>query len=190
MARSSKAILLALTGLAAVALAFAAGRVDPNNPTGSHGLIVIDKIGRHIRFFDPSTFQEISSVEVGVAPHDVAISPDHKFAYIPVYGDGVYGRNPHPGHNVAIIDLASRKVAGMIDVSPYQAPHGIQIDDAGRSTSLAISAASCWSSIRKPAASKPPSTPKAPATGPPYFPTPAKPTSSTRTTGSSSPSST
>ena len=69
---------------------------------------------------------------MGVAPHDVAISPDHKTAYIPVYGDGVYGRNPHPGHTIAIIDLASRQVSGTIDVSPYQAPHGIQIDSAGK----------------------------------------------------------
>src|SRR6202167_5676411 len=127
----NKGAFVAITGLAAVALAFAAGRVDPNNPTGTRGLIVIDKIGRHVRFLDPSTFQEISSLEVGVAPHDVAISPDHKTAYIPVYGDGVYGRNPHPGHTIAIIDLESRQVAGTIDVSPYQAPHGIQIDDAG-----------------------------------------------------------
>src|SRR5580693_8583777 len=97
--------LLAVTGLAAVALTFAAGRVDLNNPTGTQGLIVIDKIGRHVRFLNPTTFQEISSIEVGVAPHDVAISPDHKTAYIPVYGDGVYGRNPHPGHTIAIIDL-------------------------------------------------------------------------------------
>lgn len=118
--------------LAAAALVFAAGRVDPNNPTGTHGLIVIDKIGRHVRFYDPSTFKEISNLEVGVAPHDVAISPDHKTAYIPVYGDGVYGRNPHPGHTIAIIDLASRQVSGTIDVSPYQAPHGIQIDSAGK----------------------------------------------------------
>jgi YVTN family beta-propeller protein len=132
MARSSKGILFALTGMAAVALVFAAGRVDPNNPTGSHGLIVIDKIGRHVRFFDPSKFKEISNLEVGVAPHDVAISPDHKFAYVPVYGDGVYGNNPHPGHTIAIIDLATRQVAGTIDVSPYQAPHGIQIDAAGK----------------------------------------------------------
>jgi DNA-binding beta-propeller fold protein YncE len=124
-----KGASLALAGFAAVALVFAAGRVDPNNPTGTHGLIVIDKIGRHVRFFDPSTFKEISNLEVGVAPHDVAISPDHKTAYIPVYGDGVYGRNPHPGHTIAIIDLASRQVAGTIDVSPYEAPHGIQIDD-------------------------------------------------------------
>ena len=94
-------------------------------------MIVIDKIGRHVRFLDPSTYKEISNLDVGVAPHDVAISPDHKFAYIPVYGDGVYGRNPHPGHTIAIIDLTTRQLAGTIDVSPYQAPHGIQIDAAG-----------------------------------------------------------
>src|SRR5277367_6168590 len=128
---TNKGAFLAITGLAAVTLVYASGRVDPNNPTGTHGLIVIDKIGRHVRFLDPSNFQEISNLEVGVAPHDVAISPDHKFAYIPVYGDGVYGRNPNPGHTIAIIDLEARKVAGTIDVSPYQAPHGIQIDDAG-----------------------------------------------------------
>jgi YVTN family beta-propeller protein len=132
MARSLKDVLLAFTGLAAVTLVFASSLIDPNNPTGTHGLIVIDKIGRHVRFFDPSNFKEISNIEVGVAPHDVAISPDHKTAYIPVYGDGVYGSNPHPGHIVAIVDLTSRQVAGKIDVSPYQAPHGIQIDNAGK----------------------------------------------------------
>jgi YVTN family beta-propeller protein len=111
--------------------ALTAARLDPNNPTGSSGLVLIDKLGHFVRFFDPSTFKEISSVEVGITPHDLAISPDHKTVYTPVYGDGVYGRNPHPEHHIAIIDLASRKVTGMIDVSPYQAPHGIQIDDAG-----------------------------------------------------------
>ena len=129
---TQKGAFLAILGLAAVALVFAAARVDPNNPTGTHGLLVIDKIGRHLRFFDTSKFQEISNLEVGVAPHDLAISPDHKTAYVTVYGDGVYGKNPHPGHTIAIIDLASRQVAGTIDVSPYQAPHGIQIDDAGK----------------------------------------------------------
>src|SRR5579863_1399674 len=131
---TKKRAFLGLAGLAAAVAAFAAGSVDLNNPTGTHGLLVIDKIGRHVRFFDPSTFQEIpnSALDVGVAPHDLAISPDHKFAYVPVYGDGVYGRNPNPGHTIAIIDLASRQVAGTIDVSPYQAPHGIQIDDAGQ----------------------------------------------------------
>lgn len=131
MSRCLRVLPIALAALVTAAIAFAAPRVDPNNPTGDHGLIVIDKIGRHVRFFDPTTFQEISNLEVGVAPHDLAISPDHRTAYVPVYGDGVYGKNPHPGHTIAIIDLPLRKVTGMIDVSPYQAPHGIQIDAAG-----------------------------------------------------------
>lgn len=124
-------ILFSLVVLSILAGGLTASSLDPNNPTGTSGLVLIDKLGHFVRFFDPATFKEISSVEVGVTPHDLAISPDHKTVYTPVYGDGVYGRNPHPEHHVAIIDLASRKVTGMIDVSPYQAPHGIQIDEAG-----------------------------------------------------------
>jgi YVTN family beta-propeller protein len=115
----------------AAAVLPAASLVDPNNPTGTHGLLLIDKMGRHVRFFDPLSYKEVSNLDVGVAPHDFAFSPDHKQVYVPVYGDGVYGNNPHPGHTVAIIDLASRQVAGMIDVSPYEAPHGIQADNSG-----------------------------------------------------------
>ena len=117
--------------LPALGGALKAASLDPNNPTGNTGLVLIDKLGHHVRFFDPRTFKEISSVEVGITPHDLAISPDHKTIYTPVYGDGIYGRNPHPAHTIAIIDLPTRTVTGMIDVSPYQAPHGIQIDDAG-----------------------------------------------------------
>jgi len=113
------------------ALSAAAASPNPNIPTGSAGLMMIDKIGRQVRFFDPASLKEISSVEVGVAPHDFAISPDHTFAYIPVYGDGIYGRNPNPGHTIAVVDLAARKVDGIIDISPYRAPHGIQIDKTG-----------------------------------------------------------
>ena len=115
-------------------LIFATGtraETDLNNPTGTQGLILIDKLGSHVRFFDPSTYEEISNLPVGVNPHDLAISTDHKTAYVPIYGDGIYGRNPHPGHEIAIIDLEARRVSGTIDVSPYQAPHGIQIDSAG-----------------------------------------------------------
>jgi YVTN family beta-propeller protein len=125
MSRMSTLVLIIVSSLSAATLA------DPNSPTGTHGLLLIDKLGAHVRFFDPSTFKEIASLEVSVNPHDLAISPDHSTAYVPIYGDGVYGRNPHPGHEIAIIDLNAKKVVGTIDVSPYQAPHGIQIDRNG-----------------------------------------------------------
>ncbi|HEX4594497.1 MAG TPA: hypothetical protein VH157_09485 [Bryobacteraceae bacterium] len=119
--------LLTLLILPAVILA-----ADLNNPTGSHGLVLIDKRGAHVRFVDPSTYKELSNLEIGDAPHDLAISPDHQTVYIPIYGDGVYGKNPHPGHTIAVIDLATRQVTATIDVSPYIAPHGIQVDSRGK----------------------------------------------------------
>jgi YVTN family beta-propeller protein len=126
------AILVSTAGLVSTACLAMAAPPDLNDPTGSQGLMMIDKLGRHIRFFNPATLMEISNFEIATAPHDFAITADHKTAYVPIYGDGVYGRNPNPGHTIAIIDLVGRKVAGNIDVSPYQAPHGIQIDAAGK----------------------------------------------------------
>jgi YVTN family beta-propeller protein len=120
----------ALLGLS-VAGALPAAKVDLNNPTGKTGVIMIDKLGTHVRFFDPATWKETANIEVGMNPHDFVLSADHKTAYIPIYGDGIYGRNPHPGHEVVIVDMAGKKQVGSIDVSPYMAPHGIQIDAAG-----------------------------------------------------------
>jgi len=104
---------------------------EVNNTTGTQSLIMIDKLGSLVRFFDPVTHKEISNLAIDGTPHELAISPDRKTAYVPNYGDGVYGRNPNPGHTIAVIDLATRKVRATIDISPYVAPHGVQVDAAG-----------------------------------------------------------
>src|SRR5258706_4442453 len=96
-------------------LLVAAG-VELNHPTGSKGLFLVDKLGAHLRFFDPVTFQEQASIEVATNPHDFAFSADHKLGYVPIYGDGVYGKNPHPGHEIDIVDLVARKVVGTVDL--------------------------------------------------------------------------
>jgi len=119
-------IVLAIAAIPAIA-----ALLDPNNPTGTGGLIMIDKRGGLVRFFDPATLKEVGTLQLEAPPHELAISPDHKTAYVPLYGDGVYGANPHPGHQIVAIDLGARKVIGTIDVSPYQAPHGLQVDNNG-----------------------------------------------------------
>jgi DNA-binding beta-propeller fold protein YncE len=127
--------LLLLTVLSITGQHSATG-ADLGSPTGTNGLIMVDKVGGHVRFFDPATDRELASFvpgpDVSIKPHELAISPDHKTGYVTIYGDGVYGRNPHPGHTIAIIDLASHQMVGSIDLSPYQAPHGIQVDASGR----------------------------------------------------------
>jgi YVTN family beta-propeller protein len=123
------AVTLAATAVAALTVT-AAGR-DANNVTGSSGLVMIDKRGNLVRFFDPTTLKETGTLDIGGPPHELAISPDHRTAYIPIYGDGVYGANPHPGHVIAVVDLATRKLTGTIDVSPSIAPHGLKVDASG-----------------------------------------------------------
>jgi YVTN family beta-propeller protein len=127
--RTRVCALLIVFGIAVAMTAAAA--LDPNNPTGTAGLIMIDKVGGFVRFFDPATLKELSSLKLEAPPHELAISPDHKTAYIPLYGDGVYGNNPNPGHKIVAIDLTTRQVSATIDVSPYQAPHGLQVDSNG-----------------------------------------------------------
>jgi DNA-binding beta-propeller fold protein YncE len=117
--------------LIAVAVGAAATAEGLNHTTGTRGLLLIDKLGGHVRFFDPATFAERSNIELPKNPHDFALSADHRFAYVPIYGPGVYNRNPEPGHELYVIDLAERKVAKAIDLTPYRSPHGVQIDSSG-----------------------------------------------------------
>lgn len=102
-----------------------------NHTTGTQGVLLIDKLGGHVRFFDPLTLTERSNIELPKNPHDFALSADHRFAYVPIYGPGIYNRNPEPGHELYVLDLAERKVAKVIDLSPYRSPHGVQIDANG-----------------------------------------------------------
>jgi YVTN family beta-propeller protein len=120
--------LLALLFAAAL---LTAATVALNHPTGTTGIFMVDKLGAKLRFFDAATLEEKAVIDVATNPHDFVFSADHKLAYVPIYGDGVYGRNPHPGHEVDIVDLAAHQVIGVIDIAPYQAPHGVQIDANG-----------------------------------------------------------
>lgn len=129
---------LLLFALAPIALPTLAQTHAPplNHPTGAHGLIMVDKVGGRVLFFGPTGDQELSELHPSddprLRPHELAISPDGRTAYVSVYGDGIFGNNPHPGHTIAVIDLASHRMLGSIDVAPYRAPHGLQVDATGR----------------------------------------------------------
>ncbi len=103
-----------------------------NNPTGRRGLIAVDKVGGKVRFYDPSTFKEVAALDVDKLPHEVAIAPDHRTAYVSIYGPGIFGNNPTPAQTIVVIDLASRAITGTISVAPYFAPHGMMIAADGR----------------------------------------------------------
>jgi YVTN family beta-propeller protein len=124
-------LLRKLAVLLLAALAVPAFGKSINHPTGTQGLLLIDKLGGQIRFADPVTYKELSSFAVPKNPHDFVLTADHSRAYVTIYGAGVYGKNPEPDHRIYVIDMAKQAVADVIDIAPYRAPHGIQIDNSG-----------------------------------------------------------
>ena len=101
--------------------------------TGTAGLVAVDKVGNKIRFYDPRSLREISHFDAPEpCAHELAISYDHKTAFMPLYGDGVYGGNKNPNNKVLVVDLASRKLADVIVLGDYVAPHGMVATRGGK----------------------------------------------------------
>ncbi len=105
----------------------------PNFMTGADGVIAVDKIANKILFLSASTYETTLTLS-GFAPrvHEVAVSPDRKMAYVPIYGDGKHGDNPNPGHLIAVFDLKARRHIGDISTAPYLAPHGLRWGSEGQ----------------------------------------------------------
>lgn len=99
---------------------------------GSQGLIAVDKMGAKILFLDARTF-ETQKVLDGFqhTVHELLVVPETGLAYVPIFGDGIHGRNPNPGHTLCIIDLAKQAHVGDIDLSPYIAPHTLKLGPDG-----------------------------------------------------------
>ena len=106
---------------------------DGNFLTGSNGLIAIDKVGNQVLFLDPASYETVLTLD-GFAPrvHELLVAPDHATAYVPIYGDGIHGKNPHPGHLIALFDLKARRHMGDFSTSPYLAPHGLRWGPQGQ----------------------------------------------------------
>ena len=61
--------------------------------------------------------------EGGITGHEVIASPDGKSAYVPIYGSSGVGKPGTDGHDMVVIDLASRKVVHTVDFGHGVRPH-------------------------------------------------------------------
>jgi len=100
--------------------------------SNARGMIAVDKMGAKILFLDPATY-ETQKVLDGFqrTVHELLIVPETGLAYVPIYGDGIHGRNPNPGHLLCIIDLEKQAHVGDIDLRPYIAPHTLKLGPDG-----------------------------------------------------------
>ena len=103
------------------------GNVMASDPSAV--LVVLDTTGASASFLDPDTLTKITQVRLGPGPVEIALSPDGLTAYVALYGGG--DPSPTPGHQVAAIDMKTRKLTRLIDVKPHQTPWGIAIEPGG-----------------------------------------------------------
>jgi DNA-binding beta-propeller fold protein YncE len=106
---------------------------NSNNSTGKvEGMIAVDKIGTKVLFLNPQNFK--TEVVIDGFPrtvHELLVVPETGFAYVPIFGDGIHGRNPNPQHHLCVFDLHKRAHVATIDLRPYIAPHTLKLGPDG-----------------------------------------------------------
>jgi len=108
-----------LTAGAAVTLAMGAAT------NGSGPVLLVANQGDHtLSVVDPVAGKEIATIPVGgVTGHEVEVSPDGKFAYVPIYGNSGVGAPGTNGSTMSVIDIAARKVVSTVDFGHGVRPH-------------------------------------------------------------------
>jgi len=105
--------------------------------TTAQVLIVLNKSDHEAALVDPSTYQVVAKLPTGQGPHEAAVSPDGRFAYVTNYGSfAVFreGERPQmqPGNTLTVLDLEARKVRTTLTLGPYTQPHGIWVSRDGK----------------------------------------------------------
>jgi YVTN family beta-propeller protein len=118
-----------LASLMFLALAAGGSRV-PAPP--AHGMLVVANQREHTALLiDPETRQELLKVTVGVNGHEVAVSPDSRFAYVPIYGNSGVGKPGTDGATIDVVDLHERKLTATIDLGKPLRPHRAEFGPDG-----------------------------------------------------------
>ena len=98
----------------------------------TRGLIAVDKKGGKVLFLNPVTYKTevvLDNFEKNV--HELLVVSETSRAYVPIYGDGIHGRNPNPGQTLCVFDLAKRELLTTIDLQPLIAPHTLKLGPDG-----------------------------------------------------------
>lgn len=96
-------------------------------PAWSQSLLVVNQGNATVSIIDGNSLAVTGQIEQRLPDknraHEVAITPDGKTAYLPVYGNSGVGRPGSDGHEMLIADLVSRSITGTVDFGRGVRPH-------------------------------------------------------------------
>lgn len=95
-------------------------------------LMLTEKAGHALGFFDLATGAAAARIDLPPFPHEFAVDPDGRYAYVAQYGVRTSTDAGEGGAAVLVVDIAERRLVRRIDCAPYRRPHGITFDGRGR----------------------------------------------------------
>ena len=99
-------------------------------------LIVLNKSGHEAVLVDPATLEIVKRLPTGTGPHEAAVAPDGRTAYVANYGAyRLFREGEQPtlvrGHTLSVVDLVKREVTDTLDLGEFLMPHGIWVSGDG-----------------------------------------------------------
>ncbi len=105
---------------------------ETNPAPSAQGLLVVANQMEHtVLVVDPESRRELAKVVVGVNGHEVVVSKDGRFAYVPIYGNSGVGRPGTDGSTIDVVDLQDHKLAVSIDLGKGLRPHRAEFGPDG-----------------------------------------------------------
>lgn len=94
------------------------------NAPSQGSLVVVSQGNDSVTQVDPASGTKLISLATKeVRAHEVAVSPDGRLAYLPIYGDAGVGMPGSSGRTVEILDLEKGALTGSIDLGRPVRPH-------------------------------------------------------------------
>src|SRR5882672_9085204 len=129
--RCSMLVRLSFILVSVMFLSSALLRVAKPVPPAGGLLIVANQKEHTLLLIDPDNRRELAKISVGVNGHEVIVSKDSRFAYVPIYGNSGVGRPGTDGKTIDVIDLQERKLAATIDLGKPLRPHRAEFGPDG-----------------------------------------------------------
>ena len=89
-------------------------------PASAATLLVANKTDNTVDLVDAATGRSRATLPTGVAPHEIAVSPDGRFAVI-----SNYGTRTKPGSTLTVVDVLAAKSKHTIKLKKHTRPHGM-----------------------------------------------------------------
>jgi YVTN family beta-propeller protein len=101
-------------------------------PAAAAQVLILHKGDDSLGVYDAASGKPEAKIPTGARPHEFAVTPDERYAFVSNYGVDSWTEDKQGGNTLTVIDLAARKPDGEIVLGQYHRPHGIHLGRSGR----------------------------------------------------------